>query len=106
MATILDLLKPYLDQVLPHGSEYTALDHANLVVTLPKLEHMNYRKSMRLIFDNHVIETVKVAHASGDPSVEERVGNYICNVLSSRFSQWGHNNVQATFHVDSHALDK
>jgi len=105
MDTILELLKPYLEQALPDGAEYTALDHANLVVTLPKLDHMSYRKSIRLIFENHVIEAVTVAHASANFSVEERVGNYLCNVLNSRFSQWGTNNVQMTFNVDSHALD-
>ena len=106
MATIAELLKPYLEQALPHNTEYRAIGYANLVVTLPKLDNMSHRKSVRLIFDSHVIETVQAAHAAGDPSIEERVGNYICDVLSAKFAQWGENNVQVHFHVDSHALDK
>jgi hypothetical protein len=108
MASIIELVRPYLEQVLPKESDYAAGGRANLIVTLPKLKHFSHRKTITLVFDQHVIDEVLKAHADGDKSAAELVGNYLCDKLVALKAKWeieGDLNVQMHFHVGSEALD-
>lgn len=107
MATIVELMKPYLQAIHPGGTEYSGDGNTKLIVTLPKLERMAYRKTQTLVFESMVVDAVREAEAAGNSAVIDHVGNYICNVLSERFHYWDESNVQIPrFHVGDKALDE
>jgi hypothetical protein len=105
MATIGEVMRPYIEHVVPAGAEYSDLGQDAVKVTLPKIEHMSYRKTLTLRFEGHVVDAVMASEATADKTVVDRVGNYVCDRLAAKFEEMQGSNVQLTFLVGDEALD-